>query len=267
MMKNKYLVIFLTCFVFVAVSFVCLKVLFTVRDISVSYSVVNESNAEEVSSILDKYKGKLIFSVDEKKIAEEITENRYLKVTEVKKIYPCEISVSLCERTDLFYYETKENGVSEYYCFDEEFFVVEKTFAEPKLRGLIRVAFVDKLKSEKPSFELKKTVAFSYGFNGLLTECYDALGDRKNNVTDIIFIATPDEGNYRIALKTVEGVAVEIMYADAELTDKVVSSLDFYEKLSESDRIGNYIHVAKNDKVIECTYTRSSAMPEDWGVY
>ena len=61
-MKNKYLVIFLTCFVFVAVSFVCLKVLFTVRDISVSYSVVNESNAEEVSSILDKYKGKLIIN-------------------------------------------------------------------------------------------------------------------------------------------------------------------------------------------------------------
>ena len=266
-MKNKYLVIFLTCFVFVAVSFVGLKVLFTVRDISVSYSVVNESNAEEVSSILDKYKGKLIFSVDEKKIVEEITENRYLKVTEVKKIFPCEISVSLCERTDLFYYETKESGTSEYYCFDEEFFVVEKTLAEPKNRGLIRVSFADKLRAEKPSFELKKTVAFSYGFNGLLTECYNALGDRKSNITSIIFVATPDEENYRIALKTVEGVAVEIMHADAGLTKKVVSALDFYEKLSESDRIANYIHVAESDGVIECTYTRSSAMPEDWGIY
>jgi len=266
-MRNKYLVIILTCITFLAVCAVCFKVLFTVRDITVEYSVVSDDKMEEVSSILEKYKGKSIFSVNTDKIREEITESRYLKVLDVKKIFPCEISVSLAERREAFYYRDKKDNSEVYYLFDNEFFVVGASDVEPLYTsGLIGVGFVDKLNDKKPSFELKKVVNFDYGFNNKLIECVSALGD-DSNVKSIIFVSMPEQGNFRLILRTTEGVSLEIIDAAAHVYEKTAAGLHFYGKLSESERIANYILVRETNEGIECTYTKNSAIPADWGVY
>ena len=52
-MKNKYFVIILTCIVFFVVCVIGVKELFSVSDVTVKYSVVNESNVENVADILE----------------------------------------------------------------------------------------------------------------------------------------------------------------------------------------------------------------------
>ncbi len=58
----------------------CLKELFSVKDITVVYSVTSNEVTEEVLSLLEKYKGESIFSIDDEKITEEITANRVEKL-------------------------------------------------------------------------------------------------------------------------------------------------------------------------------------------
>jgi len=260
-MKNKFFVIILTCIVFFVVCVIGVKELFSVSDITVRYSVMNESNVENVTDILEKYKGKCLLFIDTDKIKEEITADRYLKVTEVKKIYPCEISVTLRERAEAFYYVEEGDGSSVYSYFDNEFFVLKKTNAAPKQEnGLMRIDFVDKFNGKKPELSLKKPVAFDYGFNDMITETMSALGDVKRNFTSITFVGMNEEGNYRLLLQSVEGVSMEIRRADKDLRKKILCGLQCYEKLSESERIANSIVVYNASDKIVCDYTKNSGI-------
>lgn len=258
-MKNKVFVIVLTCLVFFAVCVIGVKELFSVRDITVDYSVFDQSNVEDVTEILEKYRGKSLIFLDTKKIEEEITADRFLKVTEVKKIYPCEISVSLSERRACFYYEKKNADGSEFYLFDNEFFVIGKVNAEPlPTSGIIGVGFTDKLNDLHPNFVLKKQVDFAYGFSDMLTNTVRASGDFARNILSVNFVGMPEEGNYRLVLKTVEGVRIEIRNADRDLTAKVERGIEFYKSLSESERIENVILVYNESAGIRCDYTKNA---------
>lgn len=259
-MKNKFFVIILTSMVFIAVCFLSLKELFSVRDITVEYSVFNEQNVEDVTEILEKYKGQSLLFVDVKKIEEEITADRYLKVMQVKKIYPCEISVSLSERKPCYFYEDLSHETGEYYLFDEEFFVVGKVAEKPLLSsGLTGVSFTDKFSGLKPDFVLKKQIEFGYGFNDMLLKSTVALGDSRNNIVSINFVGMPEAKNYRLVLKTVEGVSIEIRNADRDLFEKVIKGVNFYKSLSESERIENTILVYNESDGIRCDYTKKNA--------
>lgn len=258
-MKNKFFVIILTSMVFVAVCFLGLKELFSVRDITVEYSVFNEQNVEDVTEILEKYKGQNLLFIDVKKIEEEITADRYLKVMQVKKVYPCEISVSLSERKPRYYYEYLSGETNEYYLFDEEFFVVGKADEKPLLSsGVTGVSFTDKFGGLKPDFVLKKQIEFGYEFNDMLLKCTEALGDSRDNIVSINFVGMPEAKNYRLVLKTVEGVSVEIRNADRDLFEKVIKGVNYYKSLSESERIANTILVYNESDGIRCDYTKNA---------
>ena len=75
-MKHKRLIIATTILVFTMVCVLSLKELFKVQDITVEYLVTSTEASEDVLVLLDKYKGKSIFSIDEQKIIDEITANR-----------------------------------------------------------------------------------------------------------------------------------------------------------------------------------------------
>lgn len=256
-MRNKFFVIILTCMVFVAVCFLSLKELFSVRDITVEYSVFNEQNVEDVTEILEKYKGQSLLFVDVKRIEEEITADRYLKVMQVKKIYPCEISVSLSERRPSYFYEDKNSESAGYYLFDEEFFVIGKVTEKPSTSsGVTGVSFTDNFKGLTPGFVLKKQIEFGYGFNDMLLKCKSALGDSRANIVSINFVGMPEEKNYRLVLKTIEGVSIEIRNADRDLFEKIIKGVNFYKSLSESERIENTILVYNESDGIRCDYTK-----------
>lgn len=258
-MKNRFFVIILTSMVFVAVCFLGLKELFSVRDITVEYSVYNQQNVEDVTGILEKYKGRSLLFIDVKEIEEDITVDRYLKVMQVKKIYPCEISVSLSERKPRYFYEDKSAETAGYYLFDEEFFVIGKVNEKPLLSsGVTGVSFTDNFKGLKPDFVLKKQIEFGYGFNDILSKSADALGDSRSNIVSINFVCMPEEKNYRLVLKMVEGVSIEIRNADRDLFEKIIKGVNYYKSLSESERIENTILVYNESDGIKCDYTKNT---------
>lgn len=258
-MKNKAFVIILTCLVFFVVCAIGLKELFSVRDITIEYSVFDQESVEDVTEILEKYRGKNLFFVDVKKIEEEIFADRYLKVTAVRKVYPCEISVSLSERNARFFYEEKGAYGSDFYLFDNDFFVIGKTKNKPCTSfGIIGVGFIDKLNNVEPTFSLKKTVELPYGFNLMLSDCVLELEDFSSNIASVNFVGMPEPGNYRLVLKTVEGVAIEIRNAERDLSKKIKKGVSYYKSLSESERIENVIIVYSESNVIRCDYTKNA---------
>lgn len=256
-MKNKYLVFFLTCFLFLTILFICFHTLFSVRDVTVEYSVVNEESAEEVESLLAKYKGKSIFFVNTDTVKNEIISNRYLKVISVEKKYPCELYVSLRERTEKYYFDYNNGDEHKRFFLDEEFFVIGCSENETEKNSeLLRIDFIDRRGGASPEIELKKTAIFPYNANDLIYRCLDSFDNDFFNVEHLTVVYMSQDGNIRIALKMVEGVTIEIWDAASLLEKKIESGLQYYLSLSESERICGSIIVLSDGATV--TYTKNS---------
>lgn len=255
-MKHKRAVIALTCSIFVVVCVLSLYKLFSVAEIKVNYSVYNE-NVEEVESILSKYKNKSIFFVSEKEIEREITSNRYLKVLSVKKKYPCTIVVELAERGERYALKTS-NG---WYFLDDEFFAVRSSAESSSLRGekLTLVSFYDVSGEEMPqNCTLKQVFSFPDGTNENVREMLKLLGDTGENMNEIRFVFTPEKGNYRILLYSVEGVVIEIRKAGEFGDLKLAAGIEYYKNLPVERKMRGKILVNRLDSgEISCVHTPS----------
>lgn len=239
-MKHKRLLMFTTFLVFVMISVLCVKELFTVKDVTVVYSVTSEKVSEEVASLLEKYYDQSIFSVDTNKIAEEITANRYLKVISVTKNYPNEIVVKLTQRTEKYYY--LYNG--EVYYFDEEYFVVRKGDNLLENAYLTEIVFCD-LDGNNADAEvsLKSIFKFPNDYNEWCDIVCEKCAKVSDSVTKIFFISTNEQGNYRVRLQMREGVVIEIRKAGEKLADKLESGIAFYQSAEEAKKIQGVIYV------------------------
>ena len=252
-MKHKILLITLTCLIFCAICLICVKELFTVKDITVNYSVKSEET-EEVLSLLEKYKKQSIFSIDENLISEEIMANRYLKVVSVEKNYPNELIISLVERTERYYY-VSASGV---YYFDEEFFIVRREDVHtPKGEPLIKIGLTD---AEGGAIEVECAVKSIFQLplelNAQIGQCLSLAQSVSENVKELNVLYTDKEDNYRITLNMVEGVCIEIRKAGADFEQKVTAGINFYLSLEESRKIGGTIVVYLDDNsVIQTVHT------------
>lgn len=256
-MRHKYLLLVLTCVVGAFIGFLCLKTLFSVKDITVEYTVKDESNVEDVFAIINKYKGKSMFTIDTDQIKEEITKDRFLKVIEIKKVYPNELVVNLSERTEVFYYKTQ----GEYYYLDEDFFVTKKTISLVENdANLIEIAFTDysddAAKEHPIDCNLKSTCVFPENFNEILLQCFSASGSQKQNIikAEVLFMAN-NEGNYRINLYMREGVIVQLYYADVNTYEKAEKGINYYLTLNEKRKTSGAVIVFERENQIVCTHT------------
>ena len=246
-MRHKFWVIILTCVVaFVALT-ICFKELFSVKDITVTYTVKDEECVEEVVSLLDKYRGKFMLFLNTEKIKEDITEDRYLKVSGVKKVYPNEIVVSLVERTELFYYEAADG----FYYFDEEFFVTKKTTDKPDAKlHLTGISFTDKAGKENVTYSLKSHFTLPREYNEKVLKCISYAGDNYTNLANIRVVFMPEKNNVRLYLTMTEGVEIVIERADERFDEKIKAGFDFYLGLEENRKIkGQVIVNVANGKI------------------
>lgn len=258
-MKHKRLVIITTCLVFVMVCVLCLKELFSVKDITVVYSVTSNEVTEEVLSLLEKYKGESIFSIDDEKITEEITANRYLKVLSVEKKYPNELIINLQERTEKYYYEK----AGEYFFFDEEYFIVRKSTDSPHEKEYLTEFIFENMDNSQNYYpmeiecELKSVFNFPDCFINDVAVITHNIEKVSSNVLKISFIQTPEEGNYFIYLQMKEGVLIQINKAGVRLEEKIKSGVDFYIDLEEDRKIAGLIKVMErdNDKNIHSVHS------------
>ncbi len=244
-MKHKRLLIITTCLVFVMICVLALRELFTVKDITVVYSVTSNEVTEEVLSLLEKYKDESIFGIDVKEIGEEITKNRYLKVLSVEKKYPNEIVINLRERVEKYYYVAKDAT----YYFDDEYFVVKSSPLPPQGEHYLTEISFEEITGEAIEVEcgLKSTFTFPNGFNGQIETVISGIESIASSVVEISFITTPEDGNYRIRLKTREGVTIEVRKAGDGLAEKLDKGVNAFISLEEAKKIDGVIIVNRTE--------------------
>ena len=246
-MKHKQLLILSTCLVFLMICFVSLRELFTVKDINVIYSVTSEGVTEEVYSLVEKYKGRNIFSVDLAEIKQEIVSNNYLKVLSVEKKYPNGIVVNLIERSERYYYEANDSV----YYFDDEYFIVRSEDSVPVGETyLTEWAFVEIMSGNKIPVDCSLMSYFSFpdAFGDDVAIVSDKIIEVASSVTKITFVSTGEEGEHRINLQMREGVVIEIRKAGFLLEEKLTSGIAYYNSLDESKKIDGLIYVQIDDK-------------------
>ena len=246
-MKHKRLLIISTCLVFLMICVLCFKELFTVKDINVEYLVTSNGVNEEVYSLVEKYKGKSIFSIDAEEIKNEITSNRYLKVLSIEKKYPNEILINVIERSEKYYY-VADDAV---YYFDDEFFTVRKADSEPLGETyLIEVAFNEISTEAKIPVECS-LMSYFYFPEEFLADKELVMGKIQgisSSVTKISFVTTGELDERRIKLQMREGVVIEIRKAGISLEEKLQSGINFYKQLEEGKKIEGLIYVQIDDK-------------------
>lgn len=246
-MKHKRLLILSTCLVFAMVCFVALRELFTVKDVNVIYSVTTEGVTEEVYNLVEKYKGRNIFTVDLAEIKQEITANNYLKVLSVEKKYPNEILINLIERSERYYYVANDAV----YYFDDEYFIVRMADSKPEGETyLTEWAFVEIMNGNALPVEcsLMDYFVFPEDFINDVQLVTKTTAGIASSITKIIFVSTGEAGEHRISLQMREGVVIEIRKAGASLEEKLLSGVAFYNNLEEGKKIEGLIYVQIDDK-------------------
>lgn len=243
-MKHKRLIIATTILVFTMVCALSLKELFKVQDITVEYLVSSTEASEDVLVLLDKYKGKSIFSIDEQKIIDEITANRYLKVNSVEKKYPNELVINLSERIEKYYYISEDSKV---YFFDEEFFVVRSSDNLANEEQILTQICFEHIEGQTiyPSCELKSTFVFTNQKNADLSLIMSEASSVSEQIKKITFVFTPEAGNYYIRIMMQEGATIEIRKAGESLAEKVNVGVSYYLSLEEKRKIDGAVIVQK----------------------
>lgn len=243
-MKHKVLLITLTCLLFCAICTLCVKELFSVKDITVNYSVKTEET-EEINSLLEKYVGKSMFSINTQAVKDEITANRYLKVLSVEKNYPNELIVNLIERIEKFYYY---DG-SDYYYFDNEYFVVRmEELHDNRGAELVEISLTDVSgASVKANCSLKSVFEIPEKLNSQIDSCFDIAKGISDNIVKIMVVYTSEKGNYRVKLQMREGVCIEIRKAGVAFEEKVIQGAKFYLNLEELRKIKGTVIVDADD--------------------
>ena len=244
-MKHKALLITLTCMIFCAVCILCGKELFSVKDITVNYSIRTEQT-EEILSLLEKYKDKSMFSLSTDEIKEEITKNRYLKVISVEKKFPNEIVVNLIERTEQYYY-SNSNGV---YYFDNEYFVIrrEDLHNNDANQNVIQICLMNIDGSViEVDCSLKTEFLLPNNINPQIDLCLLGLGELKEDVIKITVVYTSESGNYRIKIQLREGGTIEIRKAGSITKEKAQFGANFFLNLDESRKINGTVIVDVSD--------------------
>ena len=105
-MKHKLLIVISTVLVFALTVVLALVWLLKIRYVEVNVVAqtgYEQALYEEIESVLSKeYVGKSYFFVSEKDIDDKITANPYVKVKEIKKVFPDKIIVEVERRKEQF---------------------------------------------------------------------------------------------------------------------------------------------------------------------
>ncbi len=137
-MNIKRLAVIFIAVIFVVVTAFSSVAIFTVKQIDLSYSVLEGevSNPSAVKKQLDSnYVGKNLLFLDEEDVVESLKDDYYLEVLSVDKQYPNVLKVSVKER--LAVYAVNYGG--EYYYATKDGFVVEKVSSFTQTRDIIEL--------------------------------------------------------------------------------------------------------------------------------
>ena len=124
-MQNKRIISVFIMLIFCAALAIGGSTVFTVAEVEASYSLIsNEQKAKinDVDTLLDSFEGENIMLLKNSEITELLKSYTYLKITEIKKVYPNSIIVKISERKELFAVLSGQK----YFMLDREGFVLSE---------------------------------------------------------------------------------------------------------------------------------------------
>ncbi len=276
-MKYKKAIIFSTIMIFVVAAAVALGWLFRAR-----YFIVNDLNgltgetAESglysfVSETLEKkYKGRWLFSFDEKDIENDLVVNPYVELIEVKKIAPDKISVTFSERKERFLIVSGEKGYvtdSGYNLLRDvaatDFGEQEEKLVRVDVRGMDELDFSVLPKGKKIAFEEENLF-------GAMTDIFGKFSDKLNFIAEITIDGEKNIVEYRTQTGVIVNVSLAVASADKpteadkkatreRICESVARIEGVYNELDERSKRQGYIWVYETDeKVVKVNYESNS---------
>ena len=255
-MKHKLLIVISTVLVFVLTVILSLVWLLKIRYVEVN--VVAETNYErdlynEIVEVLDKeYVGKSYLFVNESDVEKTITANPYVKVKEIKKVFPDRILVSVERRKEQF--AISYNG--EYYLTDKEYFLLKKTADKGSLsKDVVEIALTDVQIDSKTLVEGK---IIGYDNNVLVGSTTDIFSKFDNGFNLVKNIEIIGSRNW-IRFYTKTGVCIEFSFSpiggesvvSKEFAQTIVAKTEeveaFYNGLNETQKSEGFIIVLTKD--------------------
>lgn len=227
-----------------AVVAAALNAVFTVTDIIVNYAPVSEEGVKDsyaVQETLNKnFVGKSSAFLDLTDVEAVLSEYPSFVVTEIKKIFPRTVFITLEERREAFaflrenglYGILDENGV---YLYDKAENVNRRTGANILLNNFDLSAKTGE-KSEDPYFQA------AAAFAGVFME---RLEDARANVVSISLLRTDNEiaGSYLMRVQMREGVVIDVFAPENNARGKAEKALEKYLSLTDAQRLYGFFDV------------------------
>ena len=226
-MKHKGIIILSTVMVFVLTTILSFVWLLKIRHVEIS--VVAEATEEiatyqDVSEVIDaNYKGKSYFSVKEDEIFNKLSENPYLNVKSVTKVFPDRIKIEVAKRKERF--AILYNG--EYYVTDSEYYLLKKVSKESQLdEGIIQITLKE-ISLNVETLKLgQKIGAENDVLVGYMTAIFAGFTDGLNLVEDVTVMG---KKNW-IRFNTKTGVVIEFSFTPSTAT--ALGEIDTSEALA-----------------------------------
>ena len=251
-MKHARLLIILSAAVAVAFAALVFVALFSVKDISVSYSVYGDEMAD-VSSVLKKYEGANLLLLNVSDVEKDIKDNFALKVDSIEKVFPSSLKIVLSSRQERFAIAA-EGG---YYIVDEEYAVVAKRQTpQNSADALDNVIVRFDVAGDVPIAEYKQLACDENAYLKAFKATFDEAKSPRDDICEALVYETEERGNVRITLKTRLGVEIVIFKALEDTAVKAKAAFEKFSSLAAEDKLCGKIECyMRTDGTVSAVYT------------
>lgn len=260
----RVITVVVIAFVFLAALAIGLGVIFAVKNINITidsytYSSGSEKAVSEITmykdNFSDLYKGKLISSVSEDDIAQNLADwNADYTLTSFEKIMPCTINISMVERRETYIYYSEGEGVYNVYDSEGRFYRTAET-QDAAMNGGDR----DDVENS-PNVELilpdesYVVLAASLGsafHTSFKNELFKNDAPIRSTVEWIQikdqYVAYNDTHDTKVIFHLRSGIEIEIYDYDLDLDAKMSAAYTVFEGLDAEQKLTGYIHCLYND--------------------
>jgi hypothetical protein len=262
-MQNKRIIAVFILLVFCAALAIGGSAVFTIAEVEASYTLLSNEQKEEIDNIdmlLDGFEGKNIMFLKNSEIENTLSSYTYLKITEIKKVYPNSIIVEIEERKEVFaiFYSEK------YFMLDKDGFVIsEKTLNQNNIDVQPNVVLeVEGTVTVGSYAEITDAELFGYLlYIAKTTDKYFYDINHIDNIRNMVVKISIVNG-MNINLQMSDGLVISIKDASKKSGEKLLSALNVYNNdLTPEERAAHnakIIAVCDNNGIISSAYSINS---------
>lgn len=248
MKRKKNLVMVVSVIVFVCVLLLGINTAFSVSRIEASFALFSDEakdDSRELQDILEEnYEGKLLFFLNTEKVTEHFSEYPYLTVTEIKKVYPNRLLISVEEKKEQYAFVSQTaEGVSYYITDSAGVFLRESSDNENNADGGANFIISGLSKTGN-----EQQFSADENYNTVMNICKildERTGGIRTCLQSLQVTVNPDS-SVEITLYTIEGVTIYLDNPANLLEKKTNAAMDVYLGLSDANKLYGRIIITDN---------------------